>query len=286
MAAIVRAEPDRLVRAGLPLADGVEVHCHFVTTARFIESEQMAAMAQHADERAILEGARRIAWADKRRVDRNRMRETAVDSATGAALNGKDPGLNKAVAVAGAAVVEIDGVDHPVAIHRIGVKKRLEKRVWTVAHVSAAQIGRDASRDDSQVVRIGFAADRQIIAAEMRILRSPSDVRRLNRLSWRRATHSQRRRRGAGQQLGRKLSAREMVEHRCLLPSRRALRHHSVGQSKRLRKAHDESVDVTVSILEECARKENHEAGHNQRSLAGTNEMIVYYLQADIAGTF
>jgi hypothetical protein len=34
--------------------------------------------------------------------------------------------------------------------------------------------------------------------------------------------------------------------------------------------------------LEECARKENHEAGHNQRSLAGTNGMIVYYLQADM----
>ena len=111
----------------------------------------MTAVAQNTDECAVFEWSRVPARTDKRRVDRYRMREAAVNCTASAPLGHKAAGLNEAVTVAGLPVVEIDGVDHAIAVHRIGVVDRLEKWIRSIAHVSATEVSLYAARDDLQV---------------------------------------------------------------------------------------------------------------------------------------
>ncbi len=142
VAAVVRAKIDWFVRAGLPLADRVEVHCQLVAGSRFVEGEQMTAMAQDTDKRAVFEWPGVAARTDEPRVDRYRMREAAVNCAAGALLGHEAAGSDEAVTVAGLPVVEIHGVDHAVAVHRIGVVDRLETWIGSVAHISATEVPR------------------------------------------------------------------------------------------------------------------------------------------------
>ena len=86
----------------------------------------MSAMLQNTDECAVFEWSWVAARTDERWIDRYRMREAAVNGATGAPLGHKAAGSNEAVTVAGLPVVEIHRVDHAIAVHRIGVVDRLE----------------------------------------------------------------------------------------------------------------------------------------------------------------
>src|SRR5437868_15406245 len=144
MPAIVGAEQDRPLAAGLPWRDGVELHSYLVALRRFIERDQMPAMAQHADESAVPERARILAGMHQRRIDRHEAHESPIERASGPAFDAKAACSHEAVAIARTAVVEIDGMDHAVTVHRVGVGERLEQRVGAVAHIDAAEIWRDA----------------------------------------------------------------------------------------------------------------------------------------------
>src|SRR4029077_13188242 len=105
--------------ACLPGADRVELHGHLVASLCFIKGEQVATMAKHADETAVAKRAWVFAGLHQRRVDWDRAHQAAIERATGAALDAETARPDEPVAVAGAAVVEIDRVDHTVAVHRV-----------------------------------------------------------------------------------------------------------------------------------------------------------------------
>ncbi len=176
VAAVVRPKGDGLVGSRLPLADGVEAHGHFIAGRRLVEREQAAPVAQHVDEGAVLERPRIFTWADQGGIDRHGVGEAAEDRVAGAPLGRQAAGPNEAVAIARPAIVEIDGVDHPVAVHRVGEVDRLELRIGPVAHIDAAEVRRDAPGDHLEVVGVDFLADRQEVAAEVRVVGGPGDV--------------------------------------------------------------------------------------------------------------
>src|SRR5208337_3029370 len=182
MTTVVCAEADWFGGARPPFAHGIELHGQFVACRRLAKGEQMAAVTKYADEGAVLERPGIAVRADKCRIDRHRLHDAAIDGTLGASLGGEATGLDEAVAVAGAAVVEIDGVDHSVAVHGVGKRDWPKERVGSVAHIGAAEFRRDAACDHRQVSGIDFRSDRGEVAAEMRIIRDPGDLRGLQSL--------------------------------------------------------------------------------------------------------
>lgn len=123
--------------------------------------------------------------------------------------------LDETIAVARPAVGKIDGVDHLIAIHRIGIGNRLVERIWTVAHVGAVQFRRDAACDDRQIGCIDLGADRGEVSTEMRIIGGPGDIRRLQGRC-RTGTQAQTCDSRAGGQKFVEASPRHAVDHFCL----------------------------------------------------------------------
>jgi hypothetical protein len=109
-------------------------------------------------------------------VDVHRLGEAAVDRAAQPLLHRQAARAHEAVAVARAAVFQVDGVDHAVAVQRVGEGQRLEQRVRPVAQVGAAQLRRDAAEQHLQVRRIGLALHRQEVAAQVRVGGAPGHV--------------------------------------------------------------------------------------------------------------
>src|SRR5271156_6214087 len=107
----MRAKSDGFVGSGLPFADRGEVHRHFVAGGGLVERQQVTTVVQDTDESAVLEWTGWIIRTDERRIDRNRVRETAVNCTASSALSPKAAGLDEAVTVASPAVPEINGVD-------------------------------------------------------------------------------------------------------------------------------------------------------------------------------
>jgi hypothetical protein len=106
-----------------------EVHGHFVAGGGVVERQQVTAVGQHADASSVFEWTGRIIWADERCIDRNRVREATIDCTANSAFSPEPAGLDEAVTLGIPAVLKINGIDHAVAIHWIGVVDRLEKRI-------------------------------------------------------------------------------------------------------------------------------------------------------------
>ena len=179
MAPVMGAQLQRRVGAGAPLADGFQLHRHLVAGRRLVQRQQMSAMAHDVDAGAVLERPRFAVGADQSRVDRHGPHDAAIERAPGAPLRPQAARVDETVAVARPAVVQIDRVDHAVAVERIGVGQRLEQRIRPVAHVDAAQVLGDPPRDDGKVGDIQLRADRSEVAAEMGIVGYPAYLSRM-----------------------------------------------------------------------------------------------------------
>ncbi|MCY1013864.1 hypothetical protein OV079_51735 [Nannocystis pusilla] len=80
--------------------------------------------------------------------------DAGVLRAAGRELLGEGAGRDEAVAVAGAAAGEADGVQHAVAVERVVALERRDQRVLGVAHVEAGEVVRDGAGDDVEVVGV------------------------------------------------------------------------------------------------------------------------------------
>lgn len=176
MMPVMCPEMDRALGSSGPGTQRLQLHGELVARRGIVQGEQAAGMADDVDEGAVPERSRRIAFAQNGRIDRRRLRIAPVDGAPGSSLHREFRRPDEAVAVAGVAIVEIDGMDHAVAVHRIGIGDRLEQRIGAVAHIGAAQLRRNPAGDDRQITALDLAPDGQEIAAEIRIVGCPGHI--------------------------------------------------------------------------------------------------------------
>ncbi|MNS94881.1 hypothetical protein D3C72_1291120 [compost metagenome] len=179
MAPVVGAQPQRFGAARGPLAQRGQFLVHLVAGRGLVQRDKAPAMEDDVDESAVLDGRWHFARQERGRIDGYGMREAAEDRPARAALHRQTLRFHVAVAVAGLPVLDVDGVDHPIAVERIGVGDGLEFRVRSVAHVHAAQVGGNPPGDHPQVANVGLALHREEVGAQVRIVVGPGHIHRL-----------------------------------------------------------------------------------------------------------
>jgi hypothetical protein len=176
----VVAEEDEFARFGAPLrvcsegafefpaeveqADRIEFACDLRCGPALPKAEVLVRVANDVGVRRVLEDPA----LDEKFLGRElEVQDAAEERLAGVALVAQSGSLDPLVLVAGAPVLEIDGVHHAVTVEPVVAAERLELRVGAVAHVHAVQRRRNLS-GDVEIGNLEFVEDGCVGSAQER----------------------------------------------------------------------------------------------------------------------
>ena len=108
--------------------------------------DDLSAVDHHIGAGGILHGPLRAKAGAQR--DLGAIHQSAPERLTGLLLGLKAARADKTVTIVGAATLEVDHVDHAVAVEGMVTTQRLLHRIFGVAHIDPVNIGGNCALDD------------------------------------------------------------------------------------------------------------------------------------------